>query len=113
MIRSIIKNGYVTALDIGTGKICCLVARVSNGSIQIIGDGYAQAKGFKNGLVVNLNEAASSIQDAVMMAEEKSDRRIQNVIVNISSPQLKFRQNFLNIIMRSWNYMCCNDFAKP
>ena len=89
MIRSIIKNGYVTALDIGTGKICCLVARVSNGNIQIIGDGYAQAKGFKNGMVVNLNEAASSIQDAVMMAEEKSNRRVENVIVNISSPQLK------------------------
>lgn len=89
MIRSIIKNGYVTALDIGTGKICCLVARVSNGTVQIIGDGYAQAKGFKNGVVVNLNEAASSIQDAVMMAEAKSNRRIENVIVNISSPQMK------------------------
>ncbi len=90
MSDPIIRNGYLTALDIGSTKICCLIARIlSDGSIHIIGDGYAQAKGIKNGVIMNLSDASSSIQDAIMMAEEKAERRVESVIVNISSTALK------------------------
>ncbi len=90
MSDSIIKNGYLTALDIGSTKICCLIARIlSDGSLHIVGDGYAQAKGIKNGVITHLADAAASIQDAIMMAEEKAERRVESVIVNISSTALK------------------------
>ena len=89
-MSNLIKNGFVTALDIGSTKICCLIAKVlSDGSFHIIGSGYAQAKGIKNGVIVHLNDATASIQDAIMMAEEKAERRVESVIVNISSTQLK------------------------
>ena len=89
-MSNLIKNGFVTALDIGSTKICCLIAKVlSDGSFHIIGSGYAQAKGIKNGVIVHLNDATASIQDAIMMAEEKAERRVESVIVNISSTHLK------------------------
>ncbi len=90
MSNTLIKNGYLTALDIGSTKICCLIARVSSdGSLHIVGDGYAQAKGIKNGVITHLADAAGSIQDAIMMAEEKAERRVESVVVNISSTSLK------------------------
>lgn len=86
----LIKSGYVTTLDIGSTKVCCLISKIlSDGSIHIIGAGYAQAKGIKNGTIIHLADATASIQDAIMMAEEKAERRVESVVVNISSTQLK------------------------
>ncbi len=89
-MSDLFKNGHVTALDIGTTKICCLIAKItSEGNCQIMGCGYSQAKGIKNGSIVDLFQASASIQDAIMMAEEKAERRIESVVVNISSTALK------------------------
>ena len=89
MANSLIKNGYVTALDIGSGKVCCMIAKVSDDNIHIVGMGCAQAQGIKNGVIVNLNLASSSIQDAIIEAETRAKKRVESVVVNISSPQLK------------------------
>ena len=89
MARNLIKNGYVTALDIGSGKVCCMIAKVSDDNIHIIGMGCAQSQGIKNGVIVNIGQAAGSIQDAIIDAESKAKKRVESVIVNISSPQLK------------------------
>ena len=88
MANNLIKSGYVTALDIGSGKICCMIAKVSDDNISIIGMGYAQSQGIKNGVIVNLTQAAGSIQDAIIDAETKAHKKVESVIVNISSPQL-------------------------
>ena len=89
MARNLIKNGYVTALDIGSGKVCCMIAKVSDDNIHIVGMGCAQAQGIKNGVIVNFTQAAGSIQDAIIDAESKAKKRVESVIVNVSSPQLK------------------------
>ncbi len=89
MKHGLIKNGYVTALDIGSGKICCMIAKVSEGTLHILGTGCAQAQGIKNGVIVNINQASGSIQDAIVDAENKARRRVDSVIVNVSSPQLE------------------------
>ena len=89
MANNLIKNGYVTALDIGSGKICCMIAKVSDDNLHIVGMGCAQAQGIKNGVIVNLTQAAGSIQDAIIDAESKAKKRVESVIVNVSSPQLE------------------------
>ncbi len=89
MSNALIKNGYTAALDIGSGKICCIIAKVSEDSLHIVGTGCAQAQGIKNGVIVNLTQAAGSIQDAIIDAESKAKKRVESVIVNISSPQLE------------------------
>jgi len=89
MANHLIKNGYISALDIGSGKICCLIAKVSDDNMTIIGMGCSQAQGIKNGVIVNLPQAVGSIQDAIIEAETKAKKRIDSVIVNISSPQLE------------------------
>lgn len=89
MKKGLIKNGFVCALDIGSGKICCMIAKVSEGVLHVLGVGCAQAQGIKNGIVVNVNQASGCIKDAIMDAENKAHKIVDSVIVNVSSPQME------------------------
>lgn len=80
----------VALLDIGTSKVCCLVVRFdSNETPEIIGTGFAPSDGIKAGAVTHLDKATACVADVLSQAENQADRRIDKVIVNISSTQLK------------------------
>ena len=49
----------IVGIDIGTSKICTLVARVENGSdLRILGVGIEPSQGLRKGSVVDLNAAS-------------------------------------------------------
>ena len=51
-----------TGIDVGTTKICALVAQeLEDASLQIIGVGIESSRGLKRGVVVNVEEAARAI----------------------------------------------------
>ena len=57
MNHSFNRSPIVAALDIGTSKVCCIIARVTKEKrVSILGYGYNAAKGIKNGVVVKLPE---------------------------------------------------------
>lgn len=86
MQRSIVRDGLIAALDIGTSKVCCLIARVdSRGAMRIIGRGFHRAKGMKNGAITNLLDVETSIRNAVALAEQSAGESIKSVLVNITS----------------------------
>lgn len=61
----------IAALDIGTTKIVCLIARVQDNEskLEIIGVGHQAAKGMKTGTVVDIDAAETAIRQAVHTAE--------------------------------------------
>ncbi len=88
-IRSKGKS-YVTVLDIGTSKICGLMVHVpADGKPEVVGFGYAPAKGIKAGAIVDLDKATECIGSVLAQIEKQADRQIDSVTVNISSSQLK------------------------
>ncbi len=80
------KNRIICGLDVGTTKICMLIARAhDNGSLEVIGTGYANSSGLKKGVVVDLELAAASIRKAADEAELKADHySVDWVIVGAS-----------------------------
>lgn len=83
-------KSFVTVLDIGTSKVCCLMVRFgSDDRPEVIGMGYAPSKGIKAGAIVDLDKATDCIGDVLAQAEKQAERTIEKVIVNISSTQLK------------------------
>ena len=71
------KHGTVTAIDVGTTKICTITANVEeSGHLRVIGIGIAPSAGMHKGLVVNVKEAAQSIQASVRKAELMSSRNV-------------------------------------
>jgi len=87
------REQTVAALDIGTSKICCLIARLNGAERpRIIGIGHQVSKGLKAGTVIDMEETETSIRAAVDAAERMAGGSpIQDVYVNISSGQPQSR----------------------
>ena len=86
----------ISALDIGSSKICCVIATVvaaKNGegpTFRVLGMGTTVSRGINHGAIANLEDAERSIRLAVDGAERNARLRIENVHVNVSGgcPQL-------------------------
>ncbi|NVK31468.1 MAG: cell division protein FtsA [Gammaproteobacteria bacterium] len=79
------RNGLIAALDIGTTKVSCFVARaVSGKDPEIIGLSHQIANGLRRGVIVDMEAAEKSIRSAVHVAEEMADDTIDRVIVSLS-----------------------------
>jgi cell division protein FtsA len=76
------KNRVICGLDVGTTKICMMIARAhTGGSLELISTGYANSSGLKKGVVVDLEQAAASIRKAAYEAELKSNISVDWVTV--------------------------------
>jgi len=84
------RGSLITALDIGSHKICCLIARVDeNGSPHVIGIGHHLSQGLHHSVVVDIDAAATAIGHAVHAAEQMAGETISEVIINISGNHLQ------------------------
>lgn len=78
------------AIDIGTTKICALVAGIdSNGAIEILGIGQTPSFGLKKGVVVDINTTVDSIKKAIKEAELMSGEKIESAAVGISGGHIQ------------------------
>ncbi len=90
----------IAALDIGSSKVCCVIARISRDQkINIVGYGYNASKGIKNGIITDIKQATYSVCDAVEAAEQKANERINRIIVNVSGSKVKsnIRRSVINL----------------
>jgi cell division protein FtsA len=81
---SIPRGGLIAALDVGTSKTCCFIARVEGGNARIVGVGHQASRGIKAGTVTDLDQAQQAMLNTVHAAEQMCGETIQGVIVNIS-----------------------------
>lgn len=83
------KDNFVAGLDIGTTKICVLVAEsTGENKLNILGTGTSLSKGLKKGVVVNIEETVDSIMKAVHEAEQKTGLRIKSVHTGITGSHI-------------------------
>jgi cell division protein FtsA len=86
------RNGLVAALDVGTTKVCCLIARTGGDQgPRIVGIGHQVSKGLRNGTIVDLDQAETSIRATVEAAEQMAGENIHEVVVNLSGGKPKSR----------------------
>jgi cell division protein FtsA len=78
------RGGLVAAVDIGTTKVGCFIARTDGEEPRIVGIGHQVSKGLKAGVIVDLESASASILNAVHAAEQMAGETISEVVVNLS-----------------------------
>ena len=79
------EDRTIVGIDIGTTKICTLVARVEdNDTIRIMGVGIEPSRGMKRGVMVNLEEAATAIARSVERAQRSSGYEIRSAWVSLA-----------------------------
>ncbi len=90
MTHSFNRMTTIAALDIGSSKVCCVIAKISRDKrINVVGYGYNASKGIKNGIVTDINQATLAVCNAVEAAEQMANERIDRVIVNVSGDKIK------------------------
>lgn len=93
------RSTVVSILDVGTSKVCCLVAKLRprneglmlpgrTHDIEVLGMGLQQARGIKAGVIIDLDAAEHSIRLAVDAAERMAGVTVESLIVNVSSGRL-------------------------
>jgi len=84
------KDDIVVGLDIGTTKICALVAEISkSGEIEIVGIGTYPSFGLRKGVVVNIESTVNSIKKAVEEAELMAGVEFDSVYAGIAGGHIR------------------------
>lgn len=90
------RQDIFAALDIGTSKVCCAIAKVESrahekGSevLRLIGVGHQSSKGIKGGLIVDLEALEDAILNAVHSAEQMAGQTISEVCVNLPASSVR------------------------
>ncbi|MFH1868658.1 MAG: cell division protein FtsA [Candidatus Omnitrophota bacterium] len=85
-----IKENFITALDIGASKVCCLIASPQkNNAVNVLGYGISHHDCLRHGVVVDIKGLSEAISKAVYGAEEISGRKIQSVFFNVTGTHIK------------------------
>ncbi|HZH28123.1 MAG TPA: cell division protein FtsA [Azospirillaceae bacterium] len=83
--RRTARGGVIAALDVGTTKVSCLIARVDeHGQPRVAGVGHQMSHGVRAGAIVDMDEAEAAIGAAVQAAEQMAQETIRSVVVNMS-----------------------------
>ena len=82
-------NQTFAAIDVGTTKVCTVVAEVSpQQQLRILGVGVGPSAGLSKGMVDNLHAAIGAIASSVERAERASGTRILSAHVGIAGPHI-------------------------
>jgi cell division protein FtsA len=93
------RASVVSVLDVGSSKVCCLIARLKarDGTVtnrrthaaEVLGFATTRSRGIKSGVVVDLDEAEKAIRLAVDGAERMAEVTVGSLIVNLSCGRLR------------------------
>lgn len=79
------EDRTLVAIDIGTTKICTLVAKVEeDNELRIIGVGIEPSRGMKRGVMVDLEGATTAIARSVEKAQRSSGYEIRSAWVSLA-----------------------------
>ncbi len=83
------KENLLVGLDIGTTKVCAIIAQMENGEPKVVGLGSAPSQGLKRGVVVNLDQTVASISKAVQDAEMMAGLKVKKVYAGIAGDHIR------------------------
>ncbi|MEY2972714.1 MAG: cell division protein FtsA [Gammaproteobacteria bacterium] len=80
----------LVALDIGTSKIVCLIAKtIDSHTIEVVSMGSYPSSGLKKGVVVNIDATTDAIQKSVEQALTSFDGKLKNVYVGVAGNHIR------------------------
>lgn len=79
----------ILGIDIGSSKICAVIAKQDDSGMKILGVGVAKSHGIKKGVITNIDYASKSIKNAINDAKRAAGTQFEKVIVSISGSYIK------------------------
>lgn len=79
----------ILAIDIGSTKICAIIAEIEDGKVHVLGHGIAKSQGIKKGAITNIELTSKAIKKAIGDAKRIAGSNIATATVSISNAYAK------------------------
>ena len=83
------KKNIIAGLDLGTTKVCAVIAERNGDEINILGFGVSPSEGLNRGLVANISKTADAIKEAMEIASNRAGLVIKNLNVGVAGEHIK------------------------
>lgn len=77
------RKRTLAGIDVGTTKICSVIARIGKEGFRVSGVGVTPSSGLKKGIVVNLTETIESVKRSLDQAEQDAQVAVDSVFVSV------------------------------
>jgi cell division protein FtsA len=95
------KKNIIAGLDLGTTKVCAVIAEKTENSINILGFGVAPSEGLNRGLVANISKTAEAITEAMNIASNRAGITVKELNVGVAGEHITS--------LRHRNYVTINN----
>lgn len=84
------KRNIVAGLDIGTTKVCCVIAEKSEDGLVVKGIGDVKSNGgMRNGLITNIKIMSDAVKTTVEKASENLDVKVNELNIGIAGEHIQ------------------------
>ena len=83
------NKNIITAVDIGEVKTVALVTEITGSRLRYRGHGIADSLGSCEGVIVDLEESAASVQEAINEAELRANIPLQRAVVGVAGTHIR------------------------
>ncbi len=95
------KKNVIAGLDLGTTKVCAVIAEHAGNNINILGFGVAPSEGLNRGLVANISKTADAIKEAMNIAVNRAGLSVKELNVGVAGEHITS--------LRHRNYVTINN----
>ncbi len=83
------ENQLIAGLDLGTSKVCAIVAEQNEDGLDVVGIGSVPSKGLKKGVIVNIESTVQAIRSAVDQVETMAGCEVGVVYAGIAGSHVR------------------------
>ncbi|HOI30958.1 MAG TPA: cell division protein FtsA [Melioribacteraceae bacterium] len=95
------KKNIIAGLDLGTTKVCAVIAEKAENTVNILGFGIAPSDGLNRGLVANISKTAEAITEAMNVASNRAGLSVKELNVGVAGEHITS--------LRHRNYVTINN----
>jgi len=104
------KKTRVNAIDVGTTKVCTIMAELGgNAGPNILGVGVAPSRGLQKGVVVNLNDAKDAIKESIKKAEQIAGYKLESAYIGVTGRHITSTNNHGVVAITRGNQLVRQD----
>ena len=93
------KNNIIVGLDLGTTKVCAVIAEKTDANLKVLGFGVSPSDSLSKGLVANIAKTSQAIYDALEVAKNQAGIEVKELNVGVAGEHITSlrHRNFVTI----------------
>ena len=83
------ESRIIVGIDVGTYKVVTVIAKITEGIINVLGVSEVKSQGIRKGQVVDIEEAVGAINTSLEGAERMAGYSASRVIISLGGSQIE------------------------